>query len=903
MDTSDPKETSPLSDARDRVLFEAARRQLRRSDSDKGSASTPEETGGEATADATWLAELRHDSEVISLPEKIGDYEIQATLGRGGMGVVYRARQKSVDRVVALKVIRPEALGGFAPEQRRAAVSRFVTEAQAAARLEHEAIVTIYEVGEADGRPFYSMQHVDGGSLRDRVEEGPLEARRCAALMQSVARAVHEAHQHGILHRDLKPHNILIDIESDLPLVTDFGLAKMLEGGQEITRTGEVFGSPPYMSPEQAIDASNVTIASDVYALGATLYHLLTGRPPFQGTSPESTIHQVINEQPMAPSQVNPKLHRDLETICLKCLEKQPAHRYQTAAEFADELDRFLHGRPIEARPVGRLGRTWRWAKRNPRTAVLASALLILVGFALGTFLQLRSVSDQRDRALTAEARATTAEQQRQELLAHTYADTGTLAMQRGQMLQAITYFDQALSEGHNDEIAVRLKKVEAWVAMTETDKAIAEIKELAQLQDLGNYQGQVLLWQAQFAVELQSLDEDAESLLRQAIGYELPRADRAYAESLLADTSPEAVERLRRSLEFDPFHHRSHKALVMILISLGRLDEAQRHCSSGRILFPDDPNFALLEGLIWAWKGESSRAESSLAEAKVSVDQQESWKRTFEFLDAASGKLGALAPQATALNLLNEFWEVVQKIQALQSVQNAAYFPPAVSRRLRDVFSSLKGHGFGVLNFSVNLGFGNLKSLQKAVSEAVEVHPEGTLFMLQGHLFAIERNWNEAIDAYQRALNTPAVFRSVPRETSIALANVATVQALLGEEGEARKATLQIAVSAIRNVSIQEPVPEHVYYFFVPALVEHGDYELARQWLREWEAHPGLDENRQRKWRAKLEFQTGNFTGALDATDQFLMGKIDPKRPNDLVEVREIREKAIAEITKCLEP
>ncbi len=302
-------------------------------------------------------------------PTIMGDYELLDNLGEGGMGVVFRARQRSANRTVALKVIRPERLSALLPAKKKEAIDRFHTEAQAAAALEHDNIVTVYDVGEVDGQQYFSMRYVDGRSLADLLRDGPLENRRAAEYMEPVARAVHEAHQHGVLHRDLKPQNILVDDRSDRALVADFGLAKLTEQEEELTRAGEVMGTPQYMSPEQARDSAHVTEQSDLYALGATLYHLLTGRPAFQAATPIETLRQVIDELPVAPRQLNPAIDRDLETICIKCLEKEPARRYDSAEQLADELGRYLNGEPIQARPIGVLGRTWRWGQRNPLAA------------------------------------------------------------------------------------------------------------------------------------------------------------------------------------------------------------------------------------------------------------------------------------------------------------------------------------------------------------------------------------------------------------------------------------------------------------------------------------------------------------------------------------------------------
>src|SRR5262245_49219376 len=309
-------------------------------------------------------------------------YRILGPLGRGGMGMVYRAMQEGTDRVVALKVIRPDLLAGMSPEQRHEAVKRFMTEARAAARLGHQNIVPVFEVGEVDGRPFYSMQYVEGGSLADLIAIVPLEPRRAAAYLEQVARAVHEGHRHAILHRDLKPANFLVEAATDRAFVADFGLAKLAEEGQEGTRTGAVMGTPPYMSPEQAQDSARVTVASDVYSLGATLYALLTGHPPFPGKEPDAVkLRRVIEEEPVPPRRLRPELPRDLETICLKCLHKDPQKRYASAEELAGRLRLFLEGRPIPDRPTGKAERLWRWCRRNP---ALAASLTVAAALLLG---------------------------------------------------------------------------------------------------------------------------------------------------------------------------------------------------------------------------------------------------------------------------------------------------------------------------------------------------------------------------------------------------------------------------------------------------------------------------------------------------------------------------------------
>jgi tetratricopeptide (TPR) repeat protein len=258
-------------------------------------------------------------------------------------------------------------------------VLRFYTEAEAAAQLDHPGIVRIYEVGQRDGQHFFSMSYVAGGSLAASVKDGPLPPREAAALVRMVAEAVAYAHGRGIIHRDLKPANILLD-EGGRPQVTDFGLAKRLEADNQLTSTGQVMGTPSYMPPEQAQGrVQEVGPASDVYALGAVLYSLLTGRPPFQAASVVDTLRQVLEQEPVAPRLLNPGVDRDLETICLKCLEKQAGKRYASAQALAEDLRRHAAGEPIVARPVGSAGRLWRWCRRNPRTAAAAAAVTLLL--------------------------------------------------------------------------------------------------------------------------------------------------------------------------------------------------------------------------------------------------------------------------------------------------------------------------------------------------------------------------------------------------------------------------------------------------------------------------------------------------------------------------------------------
>ena len=348
---------------------------------DPGRSDTP------SAVDENGAPNNKKSARAAELLGELGDYELLEEVGRGGQGVVFRARQKSLNRIVALKII---SLGQWASKVH---LKRFRLEAEAAARLEHPGIVPIHEVGERDGSCYFSMKFVEGGQL-DAVarsatadsscgEREPMPIRRAVELIVKVARTVHYAHEHGILHRDIKPGNILLDAKGE-PHLTDFGLARLVESESSVTHTLDVLGTPSYMAPEQAV-GNNAAVSSvtDVYGLGAVLYQLLTGQPPFAGGTTYETIKLLLDTEPRQPRLLNPKIDRDLSTICLKCLEKDPNRRYSSALALAEDLERWVKHEPIQARHTGVLTRGRKWVRRNPTSALLV-ACVVALGAATG---------------------------------------------------------------------------------------------------------------------------------------------------------------------------------------------------------------------------------------------------------------------------------------------------------------------------------------------------------------------------------------------------------------------------------------------------------------------------------------------------------------------------------------
>jgi hypothetical protein len=646
-------------------------------------------------------------------------YEILAVLGQGGMGIVYQAREVRLGRVVALKMIRTGELA--TPEDKK----RLLNEARAAGLMRHPNIVPLYQVGLHRDTPYFSMELVEGGSLAQRVPDLAADPAAAVRLLVPVARAVHHAHQNGVFHRDLKPGNILFRVTaaslspevagaepslasgrdssrpplaSLVPVVTDFGLAKRTLDPGSLKQTSAILGTPGYLAPEQA-RAEPPTPSTDVYGLGAILYECLTGQPPFRGATPLDTVLLTLEKDPLGPRALNRRLNRDLETICLKCLEKEPARRYPSAAALANDLERWLNEEPIQARPVGPVGQFWRKCRRYPRATGVTAAAVVL---AVVMFLLYAWVAIDRG-AL----RAAAAHRER--------VSAARTVAKRGDWRGALPLFQETIDDRYPDQLSLEVERLPGFFATNDQARLGEELGRLVQYPELGSLTAQVLLMRADYALCDPARQAEGSALVEEALRsrHQLSPADEAYAEALVARRFDEAVAALQKATSCDPFHHRASSAYLTARLVSGQFDEARRHAKLMRVIFPDDPlpDFADL----WISLFEDGR-EAALAKIEQLPARSGDEDRRGQ-LRAYFDKFGRLLDAFREKNI----GAMVHKFLALQNTL------PDLRKSAGPIMQPLAIGGP-----TMNLFFDMLDALAKANEQLVSGHPEKALRILR---------------------------------------------------------------------------------------------------------------------------------------------------------------------------
>jgi tRNA A-37 threonylcarbamoyl transferase component Bud32 len=725
---------------------------------------------------AQGMADPEKDSEPpLKVVRYFGDYELLEELGRGGMGVVYKARQTSLARMVAVKMILSGRLS-HGDE-----VDRFRREAAAAAQLKHRSIVAIHEVGEYEGHHYFSMDYIAGHSLNAIVRQNPLAPRRAARYVKLIAEATECAHRQGILHRDLKSSNVLID-QDDVPVVTDFGLAKQFESDADLTTSGEVLGSPSYMSPEQALGQTKLLRAtSDVYSLGATFYELLTGRPPFRADSPAATIYQVVHCEPVSPRMLNPAIDRDVETICLKCLEKGPSRRYPSAQALADDLGRYLEGRPILARPVSRPARLWRWCKRNPMVATLTAAIfaLLVLGTAISTSL---AIAAHREAV-----RATLAEEKTSEEAAAREVESLGRSADRGDWRAVLKGLESPLLARYGDPVQRELWRVEALDALNRDKEAAEAVEKLAATEVADRWAGEVLLWQGDV---LRLKDEKrSRRLIEEALQHELPPADTAYAKALLAKTVPESTELLRQAVHAQPFHHRANALLATNLVMSGHADEAKSRASAMQCLFPEDPTFPMVLTLAAAFEGDKKAQEQYLQDLGLLLDEEQ--VRQFRTVLEIAGRGRSLFRSDNELPLS----EIISQVPALMAnpqllFQSARGEVSWMKSPPNQVVAALKKSLQALVAWMSGAVLPGQKDVAiTTMAEAAEILPIAPYQVIYGQLLADSKRFEEARVVFLKAARSPEFL---PGARCQAMAWAGALQLLAATKGGKESASLR---------------------------------------------------------------------------------------------------------------
>ena len=649
----------------------------------------------------------------------IDQFVIEKLIGSGAFAKVYQATDTRLGRKVAIKFLAIQM------QSQEAMKARMLREAQAAATLNHPNIVKVFDWGTFDESNFIVSEYVEGKDLENYTSGKEIEISESVTLVRKAANALEHAHQQGVIHRDLKPANIMLDTQNE-PKVLDFGLAILQSDNAKLTMAGDLIGTPAFMPPEQANGSGwQADPRSDIYSLGAILYRLVCKELPFSGNA-QQVISKIANEPPIKPRKLNSRIDNDLQTILLKCLEKDPTDRYQSAEALANDLERYENGESIVARRAGCIGRTYKWAKRKPVSASMLAGLLLLTAFSIGIGSQLIVVNKQKQLAEQAEERSLKAEKKLANQLAIETADAAKMAWQQGDIETSIELYEKAIQRGHPDRQQVKLDQIRSIFALNKIEQVDEKLLSSSGLKDKRNTSQ--LVWKAELALRESSENGRAIELLTAAKEGDLELAEKQYVEGLLAKSTLTAIDCFRGALRENHFHFRARLRLIYCLITMGEFKTAEFESKLATSMYPNHADFRILTAIAQSFQNEMESAEQLITDSNS--ENKSEWIELCKFINRVQKEFVIFdwkaGYRAKAIKTTIAEWNKHYKLIS----DRGWALPPLVERELKKLPKILTkrtgfASGFGI--------FGKKTMHVDALRPIVEAHPEASLVAIYG--------------------------------------------------------------------------------------------------------------------------------------------------------------------------